>query len=236
MQNSLYMNTRELPLYRRIAQAAGIAASVLAMAVTVAMTFLVQYFFNEFSLFWILLVVLVYALKDRMKEGIKNFSVKKLPLLFPAWNFKLIDPSGGEPVGFASCRMQFYPENKIPFDNLWALLEADPVKLENKRQSYLVLDREVTINGSSLISRHEELEALAEVIRYNIGDWTSRADKPLEEVITRKGKKFIREKKRRFYALPFFVKLEKNGKQESSLSGALYLSQKGLSKVNLGSS
>ncbi len=211
-QSAMYMSSEESGSLRQLGQVvAGIAAAV-AMLFAVTVTILASRKFTPNSMPWILLIVLSYVFKDRIKESLRAIFNRKLPSFTSDQRTILQDPALKKKVGIAKGSLSFGKAGNAP-ESVLNLRYKTP----NPFRSFIPEDdlmhyrRTVILNSKKLTESHSRLEGITEIVRFHIGDWLREMDDP-KDIFYRleKGKK-IKIKGNRVYRMYLAVRMKEAG-------------------------
>lgn len=147
------------------------------------------------SLSVILLVVLLYILKDRLKEEIKNLYYKQAYRWFPDYTTEIKSPKGYT-VGRLTENFSFINVSQLPTDFLEMRNRDFHEELPDvdRPETIMQYKREVT-----LYQRHQSVEdrrrELTMVFRFNLHRFLQKANNPLQPYLTLNRKTHVIEKR-----------------------------------------
>lgn len=134
------------------------------------------------SLPFILFTVLIYVVKDRIKEELKNLSYRHVFKWFPDFTTEIYLPEGKEVIGKVHESFSFIEESEVPMDIF---------QLRNQEfHSYLEMIKrhEKVINYKKKVviyeNNHKPLQGLKFIFRMDIHDFLIKGSNPYEPYIT----------------------------------------------------
>lgn len=179
MLSSLKLNNTRRELKEKYSHIFGALAAGFAMLVY--MTLLA---WNSTSIVinsapFVFLAVVLYILKDRVKEGMKILFIKNFNRWFPDYRTRIYSPNG-EIIGRLSESFIFIPKKKLPegFYNLRMGKVDDSLELYQPNESILQYKKEV-----ELYKIQGNLTELNTIFRYNIHKFVQKANEALQPTL-----------------------------------------------------
>ena len=158
-------------------------AAALAMAFAVTTSYFSARYLQSNTLPWALAAIMAYVLKDQIKDNLRAFFMALLPRFVADRVFLLVDAKDGNRVGSTRERVNYMRPSGLPAEirtrernfrtALDAALPPDDV---------LHYHKEVSLDDMALIRSHQRLEAINEILRFDLRRWLQRMDQPREEV------------------------------------------------------
>ncbi len=182
-QSATYLTARPSRAVERITQALYALAAGIAMLAALGVTFLAGTYFSQYSLPWLLLAVVAYMLKDRIKEGVRKVFLRFVPALVADEKRILRDPALHARVGDTRARVRFLSAADTP--------PAVRERRERGRslfraflpeESVIHFHKRTRLRAARLLRRHERLGAVLEILRLHIGAWLVMMDDPVRDV------------------------------------------------------
>ncbi|MBI9100717.1 MAG: hypothetical protein JEY91_19755 [Spirochaetaceae bacterium] len=176
-QSSMYMNNENSHTPRRISHMiAGIAAG-LAMGFALFIAIYAESYFPRNSTWWILIIVVSYIFKDRIKEILRNSFGNMLPRLTSDQQSNLFDPALRNKVGKSSGTINFVNLLSVP-DAVKELRykRPNPFRKILPENDIIHYKRLIKFKSKALKKNHSRLEAITEIIRFQIEDWLKEMD------------------------------------------------------------
>jgi hypothetical protein len=182
-QSATYLTARPSRAIDRITQALYAVAAGIAMLAALGVTFLAGTYFSQYSLPWLLLAVVAYMLKDRIKDGVRSVFLRFVPALVADEKRILRDPALHGRVGDTRARVRFLSAGETP--------RAVRERRERGRslfrsflpgESVIHFHKRTRLCAARLLRHHERLGAVLEILRLHIGAWLVMMDDPVREV------------------------------------------------------
>uniref|UniRef100_UPI002639D232 hypothetical protein n=1 Tax=Oceanispirochaeta sp. TaxID=2035350 RepID=UPI002639D232 len=214
-QSAMYMTNEDSRAPLRVGHIlAGIAAGV-AMIFAVLITILAGKIFIPNSTPWILIIVLAYIFKDRIKEMLREVFKKLLPQLTSDQRSILFDQSLEKRVGVSRGIARFEKASTIP-DNIFSsrYIRQNPFRSILPEEDVIFYKRTIRLNARKLMKNHSRLNSVTEIIRLNIDDWLKEMDDPKDIFYHLENMKKIKIKGNRVYKIHLVMSLKNNVNQE----------------------
>lgn len=155
-----------------------------AMFFSLFLTFFLISNFIEYSLPFIIGAIVVYMLKERLKDNAKLISDKVLGLVFPDKRHEIIDEFYQKRIGMSKEMVSFLEGEKIPSEILKIRRSSDQSPLEEKGKPEKVLSyrQKITLLNQEIDDIHTKKNSLTNIMRFNIRDFLKYMDDPYEPV------------------------------------------------------
>ncbi|MBN2625159.1 MAG: hypothetical protein JXA95_00730 [Spirochaetales bacterium] len=227
-----YMDNRDSSLNRNTSQLLAAVAAAVAMAFAVIATLYANRFFVTYSLPWILIAVLSYSLKDRIKEGLRAIFKRIIPVIISDRTDNLYDNLVSRPVGRARLSVEHMKMKDLPADIArFYGTEGDALKSILRPANVLHLRRRVRIYGKKLTTSHVRLNSLTEVFRLNLFRFTRNMDDPEKKLWYLEGEIPLSLMGSRAYRLKVAVKVTDNQGSVRNAYYKVHMRQDGITKV-----
>lgn len=128
---------------------------------------------------FIILTVVAYILKDRLKDGLKSLSYERATHFFSDYSTKIYSPNEKLIIGELREFFTFIRENALP-EELERIRNTEfhsVVEGFKRKEQVIFFKRDVKIYGHRDTSK-KRLQALSIVLRYNIRDFIEKASDP----------------------------------------------------------
>lgn len=160
-----------------------------SVAAAIAMLFYVLLFIWQGSYFvinsqpFILFSVILYVLKDRLKDEIKTLSYKHASKWFSDFTTEIVEPSGKYPVGELRESFCFINEDSVPEEISRARQREFHIYLETIKRPERVIyyKQSMRIFPHTEQRAHARLNALRVIFRYDIRRFLTKASDPYEQ-------------------------------------------------------
>jgi hypothetical protein len=161
------------------------AALTMALALTLTLWQSQRFAINTWG--FVIAGSMIYVLKDRLKELIRQYMSSRMAGFFPDYSVQVKDPETGTELG--RCKETFgYREPKdVPKDVLDLRHEGRPKSMEAQAKPEVVLyyRKDIRLRGSEVVKRlHLANYEVNDIIRFGIQDFLVRADDPIAVVPT----------------------------------------------------
>lgn len=157
---------------------------------------------------FVALTVLLYVLKDRIKEGIRSISLKKAFQWFPDYTTRILSPDGKKVLGKIQESFSFVSEDILPEEIVSARNKEFHFVLESFKRPEQVLYHKKTVKISQKIldkksATRPRRHGLNIIFRFNIHRFLKKASNPMHRYMTldKKTKKLISLEMQKVYHL-----------------------------------
>lgn len=207
-ESIMYMSLKATKNAERVGEFLFGLAAVGAMAVSLALLFLGQSISKSKTIYFVIISLGVYMLKDRIKEALRRLSLKLVPKIVSDSEHYLYDRDSTKKCGRVKDWVYFAKDKKLP-ENIKKLRMHKKNRLDRLlvREDILVFHHEVIINGLELIPSHSRMSALVEINRVDLETIFSGMDKAVENVYHLEAKKLNKIKSQRVYHITAIVEL-----------------------------
>ena len=214
-QSAMYMNLEESRTPHRIGHIiAGIAAGV-AMIFAVLVTIFAGKMFIPNSLPWILLIVMSYIFKDRIKEVLREWMKKLMPRITSDQLSLLFDRAQQKKVGVSRGYAGFEKAADVPVKILKARYQQpNPFRSILPDQDIIHYKRLIELKSRKLRDQHSRTSSITEIIRINIQDWLKEMDDPKDIFYRLENRKKLKIKGNRVYRIHLIMSLKADNQIE----------------------
>ncbi len=207
-QSAMYMTREENPNQRRVGHIlAGTAAGVAMLFAVIATIFAGKIFIPN-TIPWVLVIILSYIFKDRIKEVLREGLRKLFPVFTSDQHSFLYDKYDDTRVGSASSLAEFTKAGRVPED-IQRERNTDPNPFQSilPEQDVLHYRRIIDLNSKKLEKNHTRLTGITEILRFQIADWLREMDDPKDIFYRLDGLKKIKIKGDRVYKIHLVMSL-----------------------------
>ncbi len=158
-----------------------IAAGV-AMFFSLFFGFLILSLFPTYSIPFIIGTVVIYMLKDRIKDNIREVSQRAVGSLFPDQRIDIVDGFYKEKIGKSNEIVNFKKMDKIPPEILRIRRSSNISSIEErgKPEDIIVYQKKITLFNRKIKQFHTRRKDISDVIRFNIRSFLRYADDPIQ--------------------------------------------------------
>lgn len=184
VQGVLYLEKKVNDPKSPLSQVLYSIAEGVAMFFSLFLTFAIVSNFIEYSLPFILGVIVVYMLKERLKDNAKLISDKVLGLVFPDKRHEIIDEFYQQKIGLSKEMVSFLEGENIPSEILKIRRSSNQSPLEEKGKPEKVLSyrQKITLLNREIEEIHTKKSSLTNIIRFNTRDFLKYMDDPYEPI------------------------------------------------------
>lgn len=158
------------------------SAAALAMLITGIITIVVVKIWGSDNLYWFIAVLLLYSLKDRIKDIFKASFSKRMSSIFSDRAKSIISPINRRKCGKSRESVTF-PEYKNMNSDLQKLrfyLKND-ISIKQNQEDIVHYNKQVKIFTSKLYRNHTRLFGIREIMRLDLRKWFHKMDKDIEK-------------------------------------------------------
>jgi hypothetical protein len=186
IQGILYLKTKDKAEERSTLQLLyGIAAG-FAMFISLMIGLWIGDLFSQGSMGLVIALSIAYILKDRLKEGARNWSNKFVSHIFPDRKIEIFDIDGKEKIGSFRETARFMQLNQTPPEILKIRQASNISSIEQEGKPELVLryNKRVRLYNHVINRHHQRHQDIFDIMRFNIRNFIQYADdaKRIEEV------------------------------------------------------
>ncbi len=209
-QSAMYMNNENSRAPKQVGHIiAGIAAGI-AMTFTVLVIMFAENYFPKNSTLLILAMVISYIFKDRIKEVLRKTFGNMLPGLTTDQQTNLYDPALKSKVGRSSGSIRFCTPLDIP-EAIYNIRyrKLNPFRTILPANNIIHYKRRISIKSELLKGNHTRLEAVTEIIRFQLDDWLKDMDDSKADLWTLDNGKKIKISGERVYRVFLIISLNR---------------------------
>jgi len=182
VQSVLYLEKKKKdPTSQSLEIFYSVAAGV-AMFFSLFFGFLILSFFAMYSIPFIIATVVIYMLKDRIKDNIRGISQKAVGSLFPDQRIDIVDGFNKEKIGKSKEIVNFKSKDKIPPEILRIRRSSNISSIEErgKPEEVIVYEKKITLFNKKIKQFHTRRQDISDVIRFNVRGFLRYADDPIQ--------------------------------------------------------
>ncbi|MHA1340139.1 MAG: hypothetical protein ACTSRZ_10305 [Promethearchaeota archaeon] len=191
-------------------------AAGAAMFVSLFLGLMIANRFEQNSIPYILALIVVYMLKDRIKENIRALSNKALGIVFPHRKYNIIDEYKNIKIGTSRETMQFMKEEEVPEQIIKIRKASSKTKIEylGKPEEIILYRKKITLYNDKIEKIHRRHGNLSEIIRFNVREMIRYADDPYQKelIFDPKKQEIIEQSLPKVYHLNIIFHLRVNPK------------------------
>ncbi|HRU07589.1 MAG TPA: hypothetical protein P5137_17645 [Candidatus Brocadiia bacterium] len=178
-ESCMYMNRKPARLLDNLAQILLGMAAGAAMLFAVVATIIATRWFAINSLPWVMIIVVSYIFKDRIKEILRAALLRRLPRLVADQVEDLIDPRIHRRVGRSRARVHFTREDRLP-SGLRAIRDIEGNAFHNilPPEDVIHFQKDITLDSPRLYAVHTRLDSITEILRLRVDSWLAGMDDP----------------------------------------------------------
>ena len=235
---ALSLSEEPLPAVGRARQALYAVAAAVAMAFTVLAAWLVGRFYPTNSLIFALVAIGAYAFKDRIKDFLRDFSGRLLPMWTSDRSIRLTDPQYGMEVGRTRENLFWLDRARLSEDILKARQYRDRLEQAVAEPTEVILHyaKKVRIRTPRIYESHERSVAIDEILRMQLSRWLKRMDDPEKRLLKlrRGGDGVAGIPAARVYDVNLVIRLTSfRDRSVTLLRALLVLSRNGIARIEL---
>lgn len=153
------------------------------MFIFLVLTLLIVNKFTHQPFMWILSGVIVYVLRDQIKDNLKEYSKKMSPLFVSDREQYLIDPKNNKRSGVSREWVSFVDFKKIP-QEVRSLRERDKNKLDKYLLSENILHfrKRTLFKSRRLTHNHPRLPSVTDILRFDLRRCFHKMDTAVEDL------------------------------------------------------
>ena len=231
----LYLSRLPSSIAANTAQIMMGAAAGIAMAFAVFVTIFASRMFVVESLSWVILIVLAYIAKDRIKDLLRSFLIRIIPSLVADHIENLIDPTLDQKVGVSRSRARFCRPDQIPeLVTRLRNMRADVFKNIIPPEDVLHYHKTIRFNSLKIRNHHKRLESLTEIIRLKMDYWFTNMDDPANRLFCMRDEAVTTITANRVYHVNLIVRLtdcNQPGKHQSLFRYRITLTREGILRI-----
>ncbi|TFF94718.1 MAG: hypothetical protein EU544_04135 [Promethearchaeota archaeon] len=158
-------------------------AAGFAMFMSLFLGFLILSNYVENSIPFLIGVVVIYMLKDRIKDNIRSISEKAVGLVFPDKRDDIVDEFYQKKIGISKEKANFIKWEEIPPEILELRRSSSKSALEEegKPENVIFYTQKISLLNRIIEEIHTRKKDLSNIIRFNIKEFLRYADDPIEK-------------------------------------------------------
>jgi hypothetical protein len=184
ISNVLFLNT-EISEWEGLSQVPLAMAAGLAMLFAVVVTLFAQNRYTTNSIPFVVVAVLSYAFKDRLKDWLKFHLSRGMVQWTADRKTRIRDPHSDQVIGYLKEAFSFTDEGRIPpavlqcrqMDNITSIDE------EGKPERVIKYEKEVRLFPRTISRFHERRRDLNDIMRMSIDHFLRQADDPVVDYL-----------------------------------------------------
>lgn len=178
-QSVLYLELHKKKYSQNLFHILASIAAGLAMLLSVSIAFFAQRFFNLYSTPWIVVIILSYIFKDRIKEIVRESLLRLFPKLFSDRKSKLCDPISKRNIGTSQITISYPTEHKIPKEVLdLRNKDVDFLIKQLPKNDVLLINQQLFLKSAKILGSFSRVQSLTEVLRIRVRSWLNDMDEP----------------------------------------------------------
>jgi len=169
-------------------------AAAVAMFFSLFLGFLILSNLELYSIPFLIATVVIYMLKDRIKDNIRYVSQKAVGLFFPDRRIDIVDGFNQEKIGESKEKVNYINKEDIPPEILKIRRASNITQIEEKGKPEVIIlyRKKITLFNNKIEEYHRRRRDISDVMRFNIRDFLRYADDPVQfELNWNKDKKVI---------------------------------------------
>lgn len=177
----LYLKARPEKQRRALRELGYAIAAGIAMLVAVLLTFLAQTFFDEYTLPFIILIVVGYMIKDRLKEWIRIITGKGFTFK-TRYDYKsIIKDSENIKIGKTKEKFHFIDNTPSDIQLSRTNLQLTNIEEKGKPENIIHYHKKITLYPAKIAEHHERVLDAGDIIRFDINNFLSKIEDPYNE-------------------------------------------------------
>ena len=177
---------------------------------------------------FVVVAVFAYALKDKIKEGLRSWFRAKLPVwLYDREQIGFDDE--GDSVASSRETIEYHQLAELPLTVQRWYQDSGTLDVPVHFVSY---SRRTEVNAKRLRQGRPDMDGLTEIIRLSVRPWLTHMDGPYEPVWLPRGKQVEKHEAKRVYPVLLMLEMRaRDGDERIRLTRRLELSRNGVEKV-----
>ena len=157
-------------------------AAGVAMFFSLFFGFLILSLFTTYSIPFIIATVVIYMLKDRIKDNIRGVSQRAVGSFLPDQRIDIVDGFNREIIGKSKETVDFIRKSKIPPKILSIRRSGNIISIEEKGkpEEVILYKKKITLLNKKIKQYHTRRKDISDVIRFNIRSFLRYADDPIQ--------------------------------------------------------
>lgn len=186
LQGVLYLNKKKKDPRSSSLQVFYSIAAGFAIFISLFLGFLILTNFEVNSIPFIIGTVVIYILKDRIKDIIKGYSQKAASFLFPDQRIDIKDGFYGEKIGESIEQVYFVKKEKIP-PEVYKLRQSSnihSIEFEGKPEECIIFRKKIILFKKKIDVLHTRRKDISNISRFNIQNFLRYTDDSSKKVLT----------------------------------------------------
>jgi hypothetical protein len=182
--NVLFL-TPEVSEWEAVSQVPLAIAAAFAMLFAAVVLVFAQSTFATNSVAFVIIVVVSYAFKDRLKDWLKLFFSKGLVRWTADRKIRIRDPNSGRVIGNLKEAFSFTTGDSIPPEVRYCrrMDSITSIDQEGKPERIIKYEKEVSLFPARISRFHQRRRDLNDIMRLNIDDFVRQADDPVVDYL-----------------------------------------------------
>ncbi len=157
-------------------------AAGIAMFFSLFFGYIILSFFTMYSMPFIIATVVIYMLKDRIKDNIRGVSQKAVGSMFPDQRIDFVDGFNKEKIGRSKEIVNFKNKDEIPPEILRIRRSSNISTIEErgKPEEVILYEKKITLFNNKIKQFHTRRKNISDVIRFNVRGFLRYADDPIQ--------------------------------------------------------
>ena len=179
-EGCMYMSTAPSRVGIRVTQILMATAAGTAMVFAVVASFIASWWLAPNSVPWLILIVIAYIFKDRIKALLRRVFIAHLPKLVADQIEDLIDPAAKQKVGRSRARVRFCRPADLP-NRIMQIRHADKKVFRDifPPENAIHFHKDVRIDCARLMEHHTRLASITEIMRFKLDSYRTNMDNPV---------------------------------------------------------
>jgi len=186
LQGVLYLNKKKKDPKSSSLQVFYSIAAGLAIFISLFLGFLILTNFEVNSFPFIIGTVVIYILKDRIKDIIKGYSQKAASFLFPDQRIDIMDGFYEEKIGESIEKFYFIEKDKIP-PEIFKIRQSSnihSIEIEGKPEECIIFRKKIILFRKKIDEIHTRRKDISNITRFNIQNFLRYTDDSSKKVLT----------------------------------------------------
>lgn len=182
IQSILYLDIRPRDKKSKALSALYSFAAGIAMFISLLLGFLIVDHYEQEPYAYISALIIVYILKDKLKDSIRNASARIVAKIFPDRRFEVHDGFSDKKIGTIKETVRFLDWNQIPNEIINIREASNKTVLERTGKPEIILRyvKNVMLKTKSIQEYHTRHGDINDIIRFNIRHFLQYADDPVQ--------------------------------------------------------
>ncbi|MBN2153730.1 MAG: hypothetical protein JW839_19895, partial [Candidatus Lokiarchaeota archaeon] len=203
----LVLQTKEREERKLVTQLVGTIGAIIAMTIFVVISFFLLTGFEQYSVAFIFITLIAYALKDRTKVMFNAIGERLSNRMIPDKVYDIVDTlKKKDTIGSVRESMRFIKIDKVPDEVLEIRNKDRTSSIENEySQENVILYRKIIkLSTSKITHAHERHKNITDMLKINIKNFLLNAWDPEEDIL------YYDRKKRELVDVPVPIRYHMN--------------------------